>query len=75
MQVWGAEVTRESSLSPDRERWAEALAVERMHGDQAGDFIAERIATLGSVGDVAGVARWTDIADRLMELQRAGGVS
>ena len=49
-------------LTPETERWAEALAVERMHGDGASAFIAERVATLARAGDGAGVTRWLEIA-------------
>ncbi|WP_152616661.1 DUF6961 family protein [Sphingomonas sp. ERG5] len=58
-------------MTPDRERWAEALAVERQHGDRAPAFIAERIAALALAGDIAGVARWKDIAARIDQLRGA----
>lgn len=58
-------------LTPERERWAEALAVQRQHGDAADHFIAERIGALALIGDEAGVARWREIAVRLDRL-RAG---
>lgn len=55
---------------PERERFAEALAIERIHGDAAGDFIVERVKALSLAGDHASVRRWLDIADRLQQLQR-----
>jgi len=33
------------------------------------EFIAGRIAELATAGDEAGVARWTQIADRVGQLQ------
>jgi hypothetical protein len=56
-------------LTSDQERWAEALAIERQHGDQAPVFIAERIGALVLVGDAAGVERFRQIAARLDELR------
>lgn len=61
-----------ADLSPERERYAEALMIERIHGDQASAHIAERVAELATAGDMAGVQRWIEIADRLDRLQRRG---
>lgn len=46
------------ALTPQRERMAEALAVERMHGARAAAFVSGRIAVLKAAGDSAGVERW-----------------
>lgn len=51
-------------LTPDQERWAEALQIEKMYGPKAAAFIAERIATLGRAGDAAGETRFRAIAWR-----------
>jgi hypothetical protein len=59
-------------MTPEQERWAEALAVERLHGDGAPAWIAERIGALALAGDVAGVERFREIAARLDELAGAG---
>jgi hypothetical protein len=59
-----------ADLSPERERFAEALAVEQIHGDQAPAFIVERIRLLALVHDEAGVRRWREIADRYDQLQQ-----
>lgn len=56
------------------ERWAEALAVERQHGADAGQFIAARVRTLALAGDEAGVTRWLDIATRLDQLLDEGAM-
>jgi hypothetical protein len=56
------------------ERWAEALAVERQHGPDAGQFIAERVRTLAQAGEEAGVTRWLDIATRLDQLLEGGAM-
>lgn len=57
-------------MTPDQERWAEALAIERLHGDRAPVWIAERIGALALAGDAAGVERFRQIAKRLDELRR-----
>ena len=57
-------------MTPDQERWAEALAIERLHGDKASVWVAERIGALALAGDTAGVARFKEIAARLVDLGR-----
>ena len=57
-------------MTPDEERWAEALAVQRQHGDRAPLHVAKRIGALALAGDEAGVARWKAIAARLGQLAR-----
>lgn len=52
-------------------RWAEALAIERLHGADAPRWTAERIAALAFAGDDAGVERFTAIARRQEHLLRA----
>ncbi|MEG3089609.1 DUF6961 family protein [Sphingomonas sp. PB4P5] len=61
-----------ADLTPERERSAEALEVERIHGDHAPAFIAARIGALASAGDEPGVQRWREIADRFDRLQCRG---
>ena len=56
-------------MTRDHEVWAEALLLERQHGDAAPQMIAERIRTLARDGDESGVARWLAIADRYDSLQ------
>jgi hypothetical protein len=58
-------------LTPEQERWAEALMVERQHGATASEFVAERVSALARVGDRAGVARWLEIASHLDALSIA----
>lgn len=58
-------------VSSNHERWAEALAIERQHGEHAPRFIAERIGALALAGDMQGVLRWREIASKLDEIQRA----
>ncbi|MBP8235641.1 MAG: hypothetical protein KAY22_25435 [Rhizorhabdus sp.] len=60
-------------MTPDEERWAEALAVERIHGAGAPRYVAERIGTLALAGDQAGVDRWKAIASKLDQLLRRPG--
>jgi len=59
----------------EHERWAEALLLERQHGDRAPDIIATRVKELALAGDEAGVQRWIDIADRYDQLQRSAVTS
>ncbi|GAA0326050.1 hypothetical protein GCM10009087_40460 [Sphingomonas oligophenolica] len=56
-------------MTPDQERWAEALKVEEIHGDSAPVYIAERIGALAEEGDLEGVQRWQQIAIRLDQLR------
>lgn len=58
-------------MSPQQERWAEAMMVERQHGEDAPCFIAERIGALAVQGDFDGVARWKAVAERLDQLLQA----
>lgn len=60
-------------MSPEQEKWAEALAIERRWGPKACEFIAERVTTLALAGDDAGVARWITIADHFDRLQDRDG--
>jgi hypothetical protein len=56
-------------MTQDQERWAEALAIERLHGGQAMAWISERIEALRAKGDGLGVERFTILAARLDQLQ------
>nr|WP_299857992.1 hypothetical protein [Sphingomonas bacterium] len=57
------------TLTPEQARWAEALAVQRQHGESAPVFIAERVGALALSGDHAGIERWRQIARRLGALR------
>ena len=57
-------------LRPDQERWAEALQVIKMHGDDAEAFCWNRINAL--VGDPLGEARWRDIRRLVKQVREAG---
>ncbi|MEO9229091.1 MAG: hypothetical protein ABI216_09130 [Devosia sp.] len=61
-------------MTPYEERWAEAVAVQRQHGNAALVFIAERIGALALEGDLAGVRRWKEIAARFDALNAAVSV-
>ncbi|WP_422396609.1 DUF6961 family protein [Sphingomonas profundi] len=61
-------------MTHEQERWAEALAIHRMHGDGAARWIAERIAALVLAREWQGVARFRAIAARLNHLLRPGRV-
>ncbi|MGN6277700.1 MAG: DUF6961 family protein [Sphingomonas sp.] len=58
-------------MTPEQERWAEALAIERQHGEDAPQFIAERIGALALAGDQEGIERWKAIATKLDEIRRS----
>ena len=60
-------------MTPQVERIAEALAIERQHGEKAPLFIAERIAALALAGDLAGVERLRAIALQLDRLTQPAG--
>ena len=60
-------------MIPEVERIAEALAIERQHGENAPLFIAERIAALALAGDLAGVERLRAIALQLDRLTQPAG--
>jgi hypothetical protein len=59
-------------VNPEHERWAEALLIERQHGDEAPEHIASRIRDLALAGDEAGVQRWMEIATRYDQLRSPG---
>jgi hypothetical protein len=56
-------------MTDDQERWAEALAIERLHGERAKAWVAERIVALREAGDSKGVERFSTLAARLEQLQ------
>lgn len=52
------------TMTPEEERWAEALAIERIHGVAGPAWIATRAGELAMAGDAAGVRRFRQIAER-----------
>lgn len=52
----------------DKELWACASQVLKMHGENAPRHVAERIGDMALQGDAEGVAVWKEIARRLSEL-------
>jgi len=56
-------------MTANQERWAEALAIEQMHGPGACAWVAGRIGDLVMKGDVAGIARFKAIAEKLDALR------
>jgi hypothetical protein len=59
-----------AAMTPDQERWAEALAIDCQYGGDAPRHVAERIGALALEGDLAGLARWRQIAARLDQMLR-----
>lgn len=55
-------------MTPEQERWAEALAIERIHGADASAWIDDRIAALAEQGEAAGVRRFQEIRARLEQV-------
>jgi hypothetical protein len=53
----------------DHERWAETLAIQKQHGNDAPAFVARQVEQFARTGDTAGVERWMAIAVRLDQLQ------
>jgi hypothetical protein len=58
-------------VTPEQERWAEALALERRYGEDAPKVIAARIAALALTNDRKGVERWKEIATKLDALRHS----
>jgi hypothetical protein len=56
-------------MTQNEQRWAEALAIERMHGEGAHEWVIDRITELAAEGDRDGVARFLEIIDRLDQLR------
>lgn len=56
-------------MTPEHERWAEAVAMQQRYGDQAGKHTAQQVGRLAIAGDQAGVARWRKFAARFDQLQ------
>ena len=61
----------EGPLTVEQERWAEALTILRQHGSDAPRWVAERVGALALAGDVAGVGRFADIAERMEQVLAA----
>ena len=60
-----------AAVSPNQLRYAEALALETLHGAWAPAYVAERVAMLALAGDQDGVTRFREIAIRLDALATA----
>ena len=56
-------------MTEDQERWAEVLAIERLHGERAKAWVAERIVAFREAGDSKGVERFSILDTRLEQLQ------
>lgn len=56
-------------MTEGQERWAEALAIERLHGERAKTWVAERIVAFREAGDSKGVERFTILPACLGQLQ------
>ena len=52
-------------MTADQERWAETVAIERVHGGRAAPWVAERMDILALAWDAAEVERFREIAARL----------
>lgn len=61
-------------LTRDRELWGAALTIERQYGDQASDYVAERIAAAVNAGDEHGLETIRAISVRLDQLRKPSSV-
>lgn len=66
-------LNRITALTPDEEFWAEAMAIERMHGADALAWARGRIAALALAGEAEGIERFQQIANRLRALEGREG--
>jgi hypothetical protein len=62
-------------VTPPQERWAEALAILRMHREDVNLHVGQRIGELAIKGDVQGIASRTEIARLLDGLRCARSIS
>lgn len=60
-------------MKAEHELWALALWVEKTHGSDGPNHIAEQVARLAEAGDVEGVAMWRKVAERYDALVDAPG--
>lgn len=60
-------------MTPEQERWAEALALERIYGTDAPLFVATRVGALLEAGDMAGVERFRQIATCMNQMLEGRG--
>jgi len=60
-----------AAVSPNQLRYAEALALEKLHGARAPAYVAKRVAMPALAGDQDGVTRFREIAIRLYALAAA----
>lgn len=56
-------------MTEHHERWAEALAIERLYGKRAKAWVVERIVAFREAGDSKGMERFTILAVCLDRLQ------
>lgn len=62
-------------LTRDQELWAMALHVEREHGDNGPQFIAEQIERNRLAGEQGGVDLWEAVRRRFAQLSGQTSVS
>ena len=57
-------------MTEDQERWAEAIAIERLHGERAKAWVAERIVETKKAGNkvVVVASAMGDTTDELLDL-------
>jgi hypothetical protein len=60
-------------MSPEHELWALALWVEKHHGSDGPNHIAEQVERLAEAGDVEGIAMWKKVAERYDALVSGSG--
>jgi hypothetical protein len=64
-------LTSGTLVRPEHEPWAVALWVEKHHGGDGPNHIAEQVERLAEAGDFEGVAMWRQVAERYGALKAA----
>lgn len=59
------------AVTREQEIWAMALWVDREHGEDAEEFIAQRVLHFDADGDHGGKQLWMDVARRYVELRES----
>ncbi|MAM39660.1 MAG: hypothetical protein CL949_14415 [Erythrobacter sp.] len=57
------------TITREQEIWAMALWVDREHGEDAEEFIAERVLHFEENGETGGKDLWIQVARRYVELR------
>ena len=56
-------------MTRDQELWGVALWLDRTHGTNGANHIAQQVARLAAAGDEDGIAMWRAVAERYDRLR------